>query len=120
MRIVTWNVNGIRAAIRKGLDDFLEKIEPDILLLQEIRALEEQLPKDWESVMSEAIWHPAQKKGYSGVSTWSNAEIIEMGRGMQSSVDYNDDEGRILHTKHQHGDSYIPVSYTHLTLPTKA
>lgn len=107
MRIVTWNVNGIRAAIRKGLDDFLEKIEPDILLLQEIRALEEQLPKDWKSVMSEAIWHPAQRKGYSGVSTWSNAEIIEMGRGMQSSVDYNDDEGRILHTKHPHGDSYI-------------
>ena len=48
MRVVTWNVNGIRAAIRKGMDDWMAKIDADVWLLQEVRALPEQLPKDWE------------------------------------------------------------------------
>ena len=55
MRLVTWNLNGIRAAIRKGLDDFVERINPDILLLQEVRALPEQLPKDWTSPMPHTL-----------------------------------------------------------------
>ena len=46
MRVVTWNVNGIRAAIRKGMDDWMAKIDADVWLLQEVRALPEQLPKD--------------------------------------------------------------------------
>ena len=45
MRIVTWNVNGIRAAIRKGLDKFIDKMDADVLMLQEVRCLPEQLPK---------------------------------------------------------------------------
>ena len=72
MRIVTWNLNGIRAAIRKGLDEFIEKIDADIWMFQEIRALPEQLPKGWSFPEGmEVIWHPAEKKGYSGVSTCS-------------------------------------------------
>lgn len=47
MRIVTWNLNGIRAASRKGLNDFIDKIDSDIWLFQEVRALPEQMPKDW-------------------------------------------------------------------------
>ena len=66
MRLVTWNLNGIRAAIRKGMDDFVERINPDILLLQETRALPEQLPKDWIAPMPHTLLHPAEKKGYSG------------------------------------------------------
>ena len=101
MRIVTWNVNGIRAAIRKGIDRFFEKIDADVWMLQEVRCLEEQLPKDW-SIPSgyEMILHPAEKKGYSGVATISNSEMIEEGRGMKGTIDPNDSEGRVLVTKH--------------------
>ena len=64
MRIVTWNVNGIRAAIRKGLDKFIDKMDADVLMLQEVRCLPEQLPKDWEVPEGyEMILHPAEKKG---------------------------------------------------------
>ena len=61
MRLVTWNLNGIRAAIRKGLDEFVDRINPDILLLQETRALPEQLPKDWAPSMPHTLMHPAEK-----------------------------------------------------------
>tara|TARA_B100001123_G_scaffold201968_1_gene229123 strand:+ start:916 stop:1701 length:786 start_codon:yes stop_codon:yes gene_type:complete len=107
MRIVTWNVNGIRAAIRKGLDTFVTEINPDVLLLQEVRALEEQLPKGWVPSMPEVIWHPAEKKGYSGVSTWGKSKMVEMGRGLNTSLDHNDSEGRLLHTKHPYGDTNL-------------
>ena len=112
MRIVTWNVNGIRAAIRKGLDKFIEKIDADIWMLQEVRCLEEQLPKDWAIPEGfEMILHPAQKKGYSGVATISNCEMAEVGRGMQGSVDPTDSEGRVLVTKHENitlVNTYLP------------
>ena len=101
MRIVTWNVNGIRAAIRKGLDKFFDKIEADVWMLQEVRCLQEQLPKDWSVPEGyEMILHPAQKKGYSGVATLSKGEMKEQGRGMQGQLDPDDSEGRVLVTKH--------------------
>jgi len=100
MRLVTWNLNGIRAAIRKGLDDFVERINPDILLLQEVRALPEQLPKDWTPPMPHTLMHPAEKKGYAGVATWANGPFEEIGRGITSTEDPNDIEGRMLHSYH--------------------
>ena len=100
MRLVTWHLIGVRAAIRKGLDDFVERINPDILLLQEVRALPEQLPKDWTSPMPHTLMHPAEKKGYSGVATWSKESFDEMGRGISTTLDYDDTEGRMLHTYH--------------------
>lgn len=96
MRIVTWNLNGIRAAIRKGLDDFVEALEPDVLMLQEIRALPEQLPADWTPPSQyQVLWHPAQRKGYAGVSTWSAKPMEELSRGMNRE----DPEGRVLRTR---------------------
>lgn len=100
MRIVTWNVNGIRAAIRKGLDEFVTRINPDVLLLQEVRALPEQLPKDWKPGMEHTLMHPAERKGYSGVATWSKTGFEELGRGIGSHLDPSDMEGRMLHTYH--------------------
>ena len=102
MRIVTWNVNGIRAAIRKGIDRFFESVDADVWLLQEVRCLPEQLPKDWQVPDGfEMIWHPAEKKGYSGVATLSRVGMEEIGRGNPSTLDANDLEGRILVTKHE-------------------
>lgn len=102
MRIVTWNVNGIRAAIRKGIDTFFEKIKADVWMLQEVRCLPEQLPKDWQIPEGyQMILHPAEKKGYSGVATISKIEMMEEGRGMQGEIDIDDSEGRVLVTRHE-------------------
>lgn len=110
VRIVTWNLNGIRAAIRKGLDDFLSSIDADIWMFQEVRALPEQIPKDWSFPNGfESIWHPAQKKGYSGVCTISKIEMQEIDRGINARNDPDDDEGRLLLTKH--GDLILANTY---------
>ena len=102
MRVVTWNLNGILAAHRKGLDDFIEKIDADIMLFQEVRALPEQMPKEWsEPEGYELIWHPADKKGYSGVMSCSRIEMKEIERGIDTNLDgTRDPEGRVLVTKH--------------------
>ena len=82
MRLISWNVNGIRAAIRKGLDGFIKNLKPDVLMLQEIRCLEEQLPKDWRPPLEmDYVWHPAERKGYSGVATLSNKDFTIIGKG---------------------------------------
>jgi exodeoxyribonuclease-3 len=109
MRIVTWNVNGIRAAIRKGLDEFVTRIDPSILLLQETRALEEQLPKGWYPGLEHTHLHPAEKKGYSGVATWSMDDFEVVGTGIDTRLDPADSEGRMLHT--QHGDLHCLNCY---------
>ena len=101
MRVVTWNLNGIRAAHRKGMDDFVNDIDADVWLFQEVRALPEQMPSGWGAAPGhEVIWHPAEKKGYSGVSTWSRVGMSEQGRGIATKLDPQDSEGRVLHTKH--------------------
>ncbi len=102
MRVVTWNLNGIRAAHRKGLSDFTKRIDADIWLFQEVRALPEQMPEEWKPPEGhDVIWHPAQKKGYSGVMTCSRVGLSESGRGIDTQLDdIRDPDGRVLHTKH--------------------
>ena len=72
MRIVSWNVNGLRACVKKGFHDFLENTDIDVLCLQEVRALPEQLD---EKTLSPTGWHahftPAERKGYAGVAIYS-------------------------------------------------
>ena len=98
MRITTWNVNGLRAALRKGFEDHLARVKPDVLLLQEVRALPEQLPMPWAAPDGWHVhWHPAQKKGYAGVAVWSRKpmKVIETGLDKQD----DDPEGRVLSVK---------------------
>jgi exodeoxyribonuclease III len=95
MRIITYNVNGIRAAMNKGLVEWLRVSNPDILCLQEIKATPEQFDTNLFTEMGYHLyWHPAVKKGYSGVAILSKIEPqhIEIGCGMQRY----DDEGRVL------------------------
>ena len=102
MRFVSWNVNGIRAAIRKGIDEYFDTMDADVIMLQEVRALPEQLPKGWAWPDAYEIhMHCAQKKGYSGVATLSKMEIKTHKTGMNGSVDSGDSEGRILVTEHE-------------------
>lgn len=83
----------MRAALRKGFADHVERINPDVLLLQEVRALPEQLPKEWQDPDGwNALWHPAEKKGYSGTAIWSKGKQKEEQRGAGE----DDSEGRVI------------------------
>ena len=98
MRLLSWNVNGIRAVIRKGFWDWLDANAPDVLCLQEARIHTDQLtdvmrnPPDYHS-----YWATAEKKGYSGVATFSRHEPQDVRAGLgQSRFDV---EGRVLATE---------------------
>ncbi len=102
MRLISWNVNGIRAAIRKGIDGYFDSLDADIWMLQEVRALPEQLPKNWSWPKGYQVhMHTAEKKGYSGVATISRHPMEIVTTGKPSKLDPNDSEGRIIVTKHE-------------------
>ncbi len=95
MRITTWNVNGLRAALRKGFAEHLDAIAPDVLLLQEVRALPEQLPDAWQQPDGwHVLWNPAQKKGYAGTAIWSRHPIESHAIGLTKAD--HDPEGRLV------------------------
>ncbi len=95
MRIVTWNVNGLRAAIRKGFQEKIDSIQPDILLLQEVRARPDQLPVDFRDPEGwHVVWNPARRPGYSGTAIWSRKPIDFVNMALSKSD--RDDEGRII------------------------
>lgn len=96
MKIITYNVNGIRAALRKGWLDWVKATAPDVICLQEIKATPDQVPEILliEELGYEHYWYPAQKKGYSGTAilTRVTPQHIEYGCGHE---DY-DFEGRVI------------------------
>lgn len=94
-RIISYNVNGIRAAMTKNWLEWLQAASPDILCLQEIKANPDQLNLElFSEVGYSAYWYPAQKKGYSGVAilTRQKPDKIVYGCGIQKY----DDEGRVI------------------------
>ncbi|WP_166826070.1 exodeoxyribonuclease III [Thalassoroseus pseudoceratinae] len=96
MRITTWNVNGLRAALRKGFADYLDVLQTDVLLLQEIRVRPEQLPKEWAEPDDWHVhWHPAVRGGYAGVAIWSREPFEVIGTGLDTA----DPEGRVLRVR---------------------
>lgn len=96
MRITTWNVNGLRAALRKGFAEHLTDIGPDVLLLQEVRSLPEDLPPEWANPPGWHVhWHPAEKKGYAGTAIWSRAPMELLGTGIGGP----DPEGRVVQAR---------------------
>lgn len=98
MKIISWNVNGIRAAEKKGFLDWLERESPDIVCVQETKAQKEQLS---ESLLKPkgyfTYWHSAEKKGYSGVATFSKKEAVSVTYGCGEKR--FDEEGRVLMTE---------------------
>ena len=92
MKIVSWNVNGIRSALKKGFLDFVAQANADILCLQEVRALPEQV--DLELPGYTLHWNPAEKKGYSGTLIASRVPTVEITRGM--GIEKHDKEGRVI------------------------
>lgn len=99
MRIVSWNVNGLRACERNGFSPWLATARPDVLCLQEVRAERHQLPEHCaEPPGYHTVWNAAEKKGYSGVATWSASEPAEHGLGLGHAE--FDTEGRVIVTRH--------------------
>ncbi|MBI5631388.1 MAG: exodeoxyribonuclease III [Elusimicrobia bacterium] len=95
MKLVSWNVNGVRAAHRKGLLDWITKDNPDVLCLQETKAQPEQLPPELAAPAGYvAEWHWGEKKGYSGVATFSKHKPLRVDRGFDLAA--FDNEGRVL------------------------
>ncbi|MEQ8524262.1 exodeoxyribonuclease III [Gracilimonas sp.] len=94
IKISSYNVNGIRAAHRKGFIDWVEESNPDIICIQELRALEKQVPKEVKELGFHEYYHVAEKKGYSGVAIYSKKEPITVKEGL--GVDWVDSEGRVI------------------------
>lgn len=95
MKIISYNVNGIRAAIKKDFLHWLKATDADVVCLQEIKATPDQLNIfDFTELGYESFWYPAQKKGYSGVAILSKKapKHVEYGCGIE---DY-DQEGRVI------------------------
>ncbi len=101
MHITTWNVNGLRAALRKGAADWWEAAQPDVLCLQEIRARPDQLTADQRTRLEDSHfeWNPGQRAGYSGVATFSRPEPLASVKGM--GEERFDNEGRLIQTRYQ-------------------
>ena len=95
MKIVSYNLNGWRAALRKGLPDWLATAAPDVLLVQEIKAGSEPLDVSALTALGyRAYLHPARRPGYSGVASFSRRELRRVVAGCGESR--YDDEGRVL------------------------
>ena len=100
MKLYSWNVNGIRAAERKGFLDWLDQTQPDILCLQETKARVDQLGSSLiEDHGYHTYWHSADKAGYSGVATFCKEEPYFVQEGL--GIDRFDSEGRVLITEHE-------------------
>lgn len=95
MEIYSWNVNGLRAAVRKNFLEFIEDEDPDILAIQETKLQEEQIPEEVKNLSQyHQYWNFAEKRGYSGVAVFTKQkpEKVEYTIG---DADY-DAEGRLL------------------------
>jgi exodeoxyribonuclease-3 len=101
MRLYSWNVNGIRAAEKKGFLSWVSMVQPDILCLQETKAKTDQLSA---RILTDhgyhTYWHSAVRPGYSGVATFCKSEPLYVQEGL--GIEKFDREGRVLITEHEH------------------
>lgn len=108
MKLVSWNVNGIRATLGKGLPEFMTGHKPDILCLQEVKAREEQVELPLEFGGYRSYWNSANKAGYSGVAVFTRDEPLSVHHGM--NAEDHDNEGRVLTLEYP--DFYLVNVYT--------
>jgi len=98
LKILSWNVNGIRSALKKGFLEWLKKESPDVLCVQEIKAMPSQLPPELLYPDGyHVFWNPALRPGYSGVATFTKEKPLAVKNGF--GIQRFDDEGRVLQTE---------------------
>ncbi len=93
MKLISWNVNGIRAVLRKNFLEYLDAEKPDILCLQETKASPDEVEVLWPSAYS-TYWNTAEKKGYSGTAIFTRTRPVKVSQGIGAAD--HDREGRVL------------------------
>ena len=96
MKLISWNVNGLRAVITKGFRDFFDKMNADIFCLQETKMKEDQVDDNIRSIFKNyySYWNSAEKKGYSGTAIFSKKKPISVTYGI--GISEHDKEGRVI------------------------
>ncbi len=115
MKLISWNVNGLRAVLRKNFLDYLTKEAPDVLCLQETRAGPDDVEQLWP-VTYTTYWNTARKQGYAGTAIFTTIRPIQVTRGM--GVAEHDGEGRVLTAEYADYflvNVYVPNSQRELT-----
>lgn len=105
-KLISWNVNGIRACAGKGFMDFFNDIDADIFCIQESKMQEGQLALDMPGYHQ--FWNYADKKGYSGTAIFTKEEPISVANGI--GIDEHDHEGRVITLEYE--DFYMVTVYT--------
>ena len=93
MKIISWNVNGIRAVIKKGFYDFMKKENPDIICIQETKAHKDQVDLNLPDYPFQ-YWNSAVKKGYSGTAIFSKVKPVSFKNDI--GIEHHDSEGRVI------------------------
>ena len=106
MKLISWNVNGLRACMTKGFQDFFDEIDSDFFCLQEIKLSEGQIEFAPEGYYS--YWNYAEKKGYSGTAIFAKKEPVAVTYGI--GIDVHDHEGRVITLEYP--DFYMITVYT--------
>ena len=92
MKLISWNVNGIRACINKGFKDFFNEIDADIFCIQETKCQKNQIDLEFKGYTS--YWNSAEKKGYSGTAIFTKQKPISVTYGI--GIEEHDKEGRVI------------------------
>ena len=92
MKLVSWNVNGIRACLNKGFDDFFKEVNADIFCIQETKCQEGQVDLEYDGY--ESFWNSAEKKGYSGTAVFTKIKPLSVKYGI--GIEEHDKEGRVI------------------------
>ena len=114
MRFISWNVNGLRAAVGKGFSEYFKEADADIFSLQETKLQAGQI--DLETVGYHQYWNYAERKGYSGVAVFTKQEPLSVAYGI--GVEEHDHEGRVItleFEKFYFVTAYVPNSKEELT-----
>jgi len=106
MKLISWNVNGIRACVKKGFVEFFKEVDADIFCLQETKLQEGQIVLDLDGYHQ--YWNYAEKKGYSGTAVFSKVEPITISYGLD--IEEHDTEGRVITLEYD--DFYLVNVYT--------
>lgn len=105
-KLISWNVNGLRACVNKGFMEYFDKVNADIFCLQETKMQEGQF--EWDKPGYFAYWNYAEKKGYSGTAIFSKEEPISVSYGI--GIEEHDKEGRVITLEYP--EFYMVTVYT--------
>ena len=106
MKLISWNVNGLRACVKKGFEDFFKEADADIFCVQETKLQEGQI--DFAPEGYECYWNYAEKKGYSGTAVFTKKHPIKVWNGI--GIEEHDQEGRVITLEFE--DFFFVTVYT--------